>query len=195
MAKTTKRSRSEAAKKAAATRQANAAKKPDAAKPEPPKIATMPTAGPKIVEFEYKLDETLNETADTPKRGRGRPRKEPTPEPPTGLPENAIAMVVNLPFDLWAKSQGVSELSLTDEEARAIAEPIKVLLDHYVPQIPTIAAAWLSFAVVAYGILSPRLDLIQKIKEDKAAAESGAAAAGSGVESIGFPTAIKTEAV
>lgn len=142
-------------------------------KPGSPKITPHPTAGHKVLDFEDRLDDALE--AATEKRGRGRPRKQPEPAEPepqeVGL--DIVKPVVKIPFDLWAASNELDELKITDQEAAQIAAPLKTLLDYYLPRIPTIAYAWLSLAVVSYTISKPRLELIAQTKKMKTPAAAG----------------------
>ena len=151
-----------------------AAKKPlDPLRQTVPKITPHPTAGPKITEFEEKLDEQL--AGDKPKRGPGRPRKDqPGPIEPEGVGVDIVSGVVKLPFELWAIKEKVEELVLTDAEANQIAEPFKKLLDYYLPQIPEIAYAWIALTVNGFWIMRTRLLLIAAIKESNEQISSGA---------------------
>jgi len=154
-----------------ANRSAPAAELPPAV--ESPKITPHPTAGRKVLEFESRLDAVI--AGEPEKRGRGRPRKPPEPAGPEpqeiGL--DIVKPVVKMPFDLWSARQGLDKLKITDQEAAQIAEPLKVLLDYYLPQIPTIAYAWISLAVVSYTVFQPRLELIQQIKKATAPDAAG----------------------
>ena len=130
-----------------------------------PKITPHPTAGPKVTDFEEKLDAQL--AGDEPKRGPGRPRKEQPPGPiePAGIGVDIVCGVVKMPFELWSIGQDVKELALDDNEAKQIAEPLKQLLDYYLPQIPEIAYAWISLTVNGFWIMRTRLLLIAAIQE------------------------------
>ena len=130
-----------------------------------PIITPMPTAGRKILEFEERLDKQLggDETAG---RKRGRPRNADRPEPPE-IDITDISNVVQIPFDLWALSQNCPELKITTNESILIAKPLKKLLDHYVPQVPEIAWAWISLGAVSYSIMKSRLDIIAEIKKQR----------------------------
>lgn len=135
-------------------------------KPAAPKITPMPTAGRKVTDFESELDRQLaGESPEAPKRGRGRPRKE-APEPEPELDLAIVTPIVKMPFDLWALKNDLDKLKLDDKEARLIAEPLKQLLDYYLPKIPTIAYAWISLSVMSYTVLKSRLELVQKIKKE-----------------------------
>ena len=149
--------------------------KPVTSAPTQPKITEYPKAGPKIREFEDLLDKQL--AGDTgppkPKRGPGRPPKEKTPEPE--MPElsiDVVAGVVKIPFELWAISQNVKMLALSDEEAKQMAEPAKQLLEYYLPQIPVIVYAWVSLSVSSFWIMRSRLLLIQAIKKQRGEKQS-----------------------
>jgi len=148
--------------------------------PEKKNVVPYPTAGPKILDFEAKLDEQLN-AADQPAgrgRGPGRPRKTPAaPEPPGVAPE-IIEGVVKMPFEFWAISQGVKQLAISDDEAKRLAEPMVQLIEHYLPQIPTIAYAWVSLAVSAFWVTRPRLMMIAAIKKKQAGLSSPSSEAG-----------------
>jgi len=133
--------------------------------PIPPKIITPhPTAEHKVTEFEKKLDEQLAQEA--PKRGPGRPPKEPPPEPPT-IDLDVVAGVLKIPFELWAIGQGVEALALTDEESRTLAEPAKILLEYYLPQIPEVAYAWIGLSVSSFWIMRTRLLLVKVIRSER----------------------------
>lgn len=128
-----------------------------------PKVTPHPTAGPKVQEFEDRLDEQL--AGDGPKRGPGRPRKEPPTIEPENLTPDVLIGIVKMPFELWAISQAVEELALQDDEAKQLSGPIKQLLDYYMPKIPAIAYAWISLAISSFWIMRSRLLLIKAIKE------------------------------
>jgi len=134
---------------------------------QPPKVTPYPTAGPKIADFEEKLDQQL--AGDETKRGPGRPRKQQQPEQPgpEGLDTAVVSGVVKMPFELWSISQNVKELALTDQEAAQISGPVKQLLDYYLPQIPPIAYAWIALTVNGFWIMRTRLLLIAAIRESK----------------------------
>lgn len=132
-------------------------------KPETVKITPPPTAGRKIVDFEQKLDEQLTTPPEPEKRGRGRPRKPIEPEPEISAIDNQIIIdAICIPFDLWARSQRLKGLKLSDEEAQALSGPVKTLLDYYLPEVPAIVYAWGAVAVTAYAITSPRIYMVQE---------------------------------
>jgi len=188
----------------------------------PEKIVPHPTGGRKVVEFEKKLQEQLKaseqEQGPSPKQGPGRPRKTP-PEPGTApvadLSQEIIQNGLKMPFDLWSISQGVAELKLQANEAAALAEPVKQLLDYYAPKLPTISVAWFSLAVTAYSIMAVRIRIINEAK--KAQKKSHPVVPGSGdagpanahvqpvqsapskkpapLGTTGFPTGVDTEKV
>jgi len=138
---------------------------------KPPEVVPYPTAGPKITEFEEKLDAAL--AGDTEeKRGRGRPRKEVEPGP-IELDIKVVAQAVQVPFDLWALTQRCEHLKISDQEAILIGKPLKVLIDYYLPQIPEIAWAWIGFTAATYGVVKSRLIIITEIKKQKAGAPIG----------------------
>lgn len=131
-----------------------------------PKITPYPAAGKKVVEFEEKLDQHIAD--EQPKRGRGRPRKETMPiEPAPQVGVELVAGAIKIPFELWAINQDIEELSLNKDEAKQLAEPVKVLLDYYLPKMPDIGYAWLGLAVTSFWIFRPRLQLIQELKKQK----------------------------
>lgn len=190
----------------------------------PEEIVPHPTAGKKVAAFEKKLQEQIQageqEQAPSVQRGPGRPRKTP-PEPGTApgtgpaanLSQEIIQNGLKMPFDLWSISQGVTELKLQANEAAALAEPVKQLLDYYAPKLPTISVAWFSLAVTAYSIMAVRIRIINEVKKAKKTSDPGSGNAGpasaapaSAVQpvqpvqsappaSIGFPTKIETEKV
>lgn len=139
---------------------------------EPPKVVPYPEAGKKITDFEQKLDEQLHGEPISAKRGRGRPRKDTVPEPEFAMSEDIIRQTVKMPFDLWAVSQKLDELKLIDQEAAALAAPVKQLLDYYLPNFPTIGIAWVSLTVTSYSIMATRLGLIAEIKKQKQSSPS-----------------------
>ncbi|MBW8003339.1 MAG: hypothetical protein FVQ80_15220 [Planctomycetes bacterium] len=134
---------------------------------EPAKITPHPTAGPKVDEFEQKLDQQLADAKEIGKRGPGRPRKQPESEPEFELDLKTIAQGLKMPFDLWAVSQKIEQLRVTDDEACAIAIPAKKLLDYYFPGAPVIAIAWAGLVISLYTITAPRLKLIADLKKQK----------------------------
>jgi len=150
---------------------------PKEAKEAPPKITPYPTAGPKIQAFENKLDEQL--AGGPQKRGRGRPRKEDIPEQEQPeITKQLIVGAVKMPFELWSIREKVEGLALTEPEAGQLAEPIRLLIEHYLPQIPPIAYAWGSLAVGAFWIMRSRLLLIAAIKEQNELLRASAGAEG-----------------
>lgn len=130
-----------------------------------PKITPMPTAGRKITEFEDRLDQHLA-GAEIPKRGRGRPRKEDEQQPPE-IDAKIIGQAIQVPFDLWAVANDFDCLKISIQESTMIARPLKELLDHYMPNVPTIAWAWISLGAVSYSIVKSRLVLITEMKKAK----------------------------
>lgn len=132
-------------------------------------VTPHPTSG-RVVDFEQKLEEQIQGGPPEPeKRGRGRPRKEPEPEQVSATIDNKIIKdAVCVPFDLWARSQRLNDLRITDEEAQSLSEPIKTLLDYYLPEVPAIAFAWGSLAITAYAITSPRLFKIEEERKIRA---------------------------
>ncbi len=130
-------------------------------------ITPHPKAGPQISNFEQQLDDQLGGGAEQAGKKRGRPKKLPEPEPEiTDVPVEFVEGAVKLPFELWAISQGVPDLSLSDAEARQLSQPVKQLLDYYLPIIPPAAYAWGSLAVTSFWLMRPRLLLLQKIRAD-----------------------------
>lgn len=168
------------AKKKKVKKKKTAKKKPlDPLRQMLPKITPHPTAGPKVTEFEEKLDAQLS--GDEPKRGPGRPRKQqPGPAEPEGLDVGIVSRVVKMPFELWAINQKVEQLALEDKEAAQIAEPVKQLLDYYLPQIPAIAYAWIALTVNSFWIMRTRLLLIKAIQESDSSAQAGVKDEGQG---------------
>lgn len=137
--------------------------KKKAVEQKPPDVTPYPAAGPKVTTFEQKLDEQIA-AGDKPKRGR--PPKQPEPEP-AQVPNEIIRQAVQVPFDLWAISQQLKGLKLEDKEAAMLADPVKTLLDYYVPQMPVIALAWASLTISVYAVMKPRLEMIAEIKKQK----------------------------
>lgn len=179
-------------------------------KDKPPKVIPHPTAGKKILVFENELQSQLKQAdesdQDRPlpeKRGRGRPRKIPAgPEVTSApeLPQDIIKNAIKVPFDLWAIQQSITELRLGDNEAAALAEPVKQLLDYYSPQLPAVSIAWFSLAVVSYSILAVRLRIIDKQKKNQVSppAKGPAGQGGRQAQAVSgpgdsFPTEIKTD--
>lgn len=137
--------------------------KKKSAEQKPPKVTPYPAAGPKVIDFEQKLDEQMAEN-DKPKRGR--PPKPAEPEP-VQVPNEIIRQAVQVPFDLWAISQNLKDLKLDAKEAAMLAEPVKTLLDYYAPQMPVIIIAWASLTISTYAVMKPRLEMIAAIKKQK----------------------------
>ncbi len=132
-----------------------------------PDVTPYPRAGRKVTEFEEALDAQLGGNIAGP-GSAASPQTASSPAEPPDLDAKVIGQVCQIPFDLWSVSQGVDGLKLTDKEAQMMGKPAKQLLDHYVPQIPTIAWAWISLAVVAYSAMKSRLMLIQQLKTSRA---------------------------
>jgi len=143
---------------------------------EKPVVVLHPTAGAKISDFEETLDKQLAGDTGPPKRPVGRPPKEPEPEPPE-LTIEVVAGVVKIPFELWAISQGLKGLALSDDEAKQIAEPARQLLEYYLPKVPVIAYAWVSFSVSTFWVMRTRLLLIQEIKKQREKSQAPAPSA------------------
>ena len=136
--------------------------------PAAPVIMPAPTAGKKVQDFEDVLDKQLAGDMGPPKRPVGRPPKEKEVEPePPELTIEIVAGVVKIPFELWSISQSVKSLALTDDEAKNIAEPARQLLEHYLPQIPVIAYAWISMSVSVFWVMQSRLRTIQEIRKHR----------------------------
>ena len=144
-----------------------------------PKVIPYPQAGAKVIEFERELDRQLGGETIGAEPAAGIPTE---PGKVISFDHAVIAQVCQIPFDLWSISQGVDQLKLSDKEARMMAKPAKELLDYYLPQIPVIAWAWISLAVVSYSTLKIRLLIIQEIKK-RADRIRGPAAEASGASS------------
>jgi len=192
MTKAVKKKRDRARKKAAREKQRSILSAAEqSTEPKQPTVTPYPTAGPKVSDFEQKLDEHL-EPEDKPKRGRPPGVKHTSHKPePAQVPNEIIKQAVQVPFDLWAISQKLKGLELDDKEAAMLAEPVKTLLDYYLPQLPTIVFAWASLTIMTYAVMKPRLEMIAEIKKQKKAASSVQAAdRGPGDESTaaGAPT-------
>lgn len=180
--------------------------KPKAAKITPDKqdVTPYPTAGRKIKDFEDAIDAALgsDHTHDEPKRGPGRPKKE-QPETETSPAEldQVIRNLIKMPFELWAVTNELPALALSEKEAAQLAGPVRTLLDHYLPKIPVIAYAWVSLSVSTFWIFRPRLIVIAEVKKQKSAeAEGSGHGGGQGparrpAADIKFPTAEETKQV
>lgn len=143
-----------------------------------PEVTPYPTAGPKITNFEQKLDEQL--TGEPPKRQRGRPRKDllQINSAPIGPALELVINFVKLPFELWQiRETEVEGLALTDAEAKQIAEPARELIEYYLPMIPPIGYAWASLSVSFFWIIRNRLTAIEQVKTQKKAKYSAPTAA------------------
>lgn len=166
--------------------------------PPKPEVTTYPRAGAKVQEFEDVLDRQLaGDVTPKPKRGPGRPPKEKLPEPEQPeLTIDVVAGVVKIPFELWAISQSVESLKLSDDEVKKIAEPAKQLLEYYLPKIPVIAYAWVSLSVSTFWVMRTRLLLIQEIRKQRQKQQPPRPAepAQPGVTTK-FPEDIKTQAL
>jgi len=174
---------------------------------QPTIITPAPTAGNKVLNFEKKLDAQIAAAPSQKKETRGRPRKDSLPPPAFGMDTGIIKQGVKLPFELWAMSQKLPELKLSDPESQAIAAPVKLLLDFYLPNVPEIGIAWISLAISCYSIMAQRLSIIAEIKKQKTNNRSPSAAEGSataghrrpkppagsdqGFKPVDFPTAYK----
>ena len=176
MAKTKKAVKKKAAKtkaKKKSNRSVSDIKNPASTAPKTqPTVVPMPTAGRKITEFEDRLDAALLK-GEPEKRGRGRPRKEAEQQPPE-IDVKVIGQAVQIPFDLWAVSQDIPDLKISVQESVMIAKPLKQILDHYMPNVPDIAWAWISLSAVSYSIVKSRLVLIAEIKKAKTSSEQPA---------------------
>jgi len=93
-------------------------------------------------QFETKLAEVAGQPVVDAEKKDGRGGARPGAGRPLGTPDdlmriNRLPMVLNrmlvpvieIPFDLWAKSQGISELALTKGEAESLALPVTQLLE------------------------------------------------------------------
>jgi len=139
----------------------------------PPDVVPMPTAGRKVTEFEDRLDASLLDADEQPKRGRGRPRKE-VEQPAPEIDVKIIGQAIQIPFDLWSFQQDIPDLKISVQESVMIAKPLKQILDHYMPNVPDIAWAWISLSAVSYSIVKSRLVLIAEIKKAKISSEQPA---------------------
>jgi len=148
-------------------------------KPETPIVTPYPTAGRKVTEFEDRLDAQLagGTVGKKPARGPGGKFSSTSPAAGPEIDISVIGQVVQIPFDLWSVSQGVPELKISAEESVMLAKPVKQLLDHYVPQVPEIAWAWISLSAVSYSIMKSRLALIAEIRKNNPSSERGMDAA------------------
>lgn len=155
------------AKKSTSQAQAGSSSTQVINKPKKPEVKPYPQAGQKVIEFENAIDNALNLVGDEPKRGRGRPRKEDQQAAQTEIDIKVVAQAIQIPFDLWALSQNVEQLKLSADEAILIARPAKQLLDHYMPNVPEIAWAWVSLSAAGYSIIQSRLLIIAEIKKQK----------------------------
>ena len=142
----------------------------------PPVITPYPTAGRKVTEFEERLDAQMAR-GKKPARVPGSKFSSTSPAAGPEIDISVIGQVVQIPFDLWSVSQGVPELKISNDESVMLAKPVKQLLDHYVPQIPEIAWAWISLSAVSYSIMKSRLALIAEIRKNKPSSERGMDAA------------------
>jgi len=138
-----------------------------------PEVVPMPTAGRRVTEFEDQLDASLISAEEKPKRDRRRPRIEAEQQPPE-IDVKVIGQAIQIPFDLWAIKQDIPDLKISVQESVIIAKPLKQILDHYMPNVPAIAWAWISLSAVSYSILKTRLVLIAEIKKAKISIEQSA---------------------
>lgn len=128
----------------------------------------------KSAEFEQVVSEQLQEP---PQRGPGRPPKQPAAGPiasePVGpaLTNRAIKAGVKIPFSLWADANQLEDLKLKDDEAVELADAVKGILDYYCPNIPVPVLIWSNLTLTLTAVVTPRLQLINKIKEEKKAAD------------------------
>jgi hypothetical protein len=155
-------------KKTAKKKQTSKKRKFSPAKPDAEKqdVVPYPTAGARVEEFEKKLDQGLART-EPPKRGPGRPRKEDVEAHDAEVAVELLQNVIKTPFELWAISQDVPGLALSDAESQQWAEPMKQLLDYYLPKIPTIAYAWIAWTTTTFWIFRPRMILLAEIRKQK----------------------------
>jgi len=135
-----------------------------------PTVTPYPTAGRKVTEFEERLDAQLA-GSKKPARGPGGKFSSTSPAAGPEIDISVIGQVVQIPFDLWSASQGVPELKISNDESIMLAKPVKQLLDHYVPQVPEIAWAWISLSAVSYSIMKSRLALIAEIRKNNPSSE------------------------
>lgn len=159
------------------SKKAKTKKKKKAQTEQGPEITPAPTAGPRVETFEQILDEQLNPEQAPPEttgRPRGRPSKAPgQPAQPEQVPNEIIKQAIQVPFDMWALSQNIVTLKLSDKEAALLTNPIKALLDYYAPTLPAISIAWLSLATAAYAVMKPRFIMIARIKKTAAETAQG----------------------
>jgi hypothetical protein len=155
-------------KKTTKKKQTSKTKKSSPVEPNTQKqnVVPYPTAGARVEEFEKKLDQSLAQT-EPPKRGPGRPRKEEVEAHSAEAAVELLQNVIKTPFELWAISQDVPGLALSDAESQQWAEPMKQLLDYYLPKIPTIAYAWIAWTTTTFWIFRPRMILLAEIRKQK----------------------------
>ena len=112
------------------------------------------------------------------------PDPQPFAERPPDLESVSVGMLaemVKIPFDLLAAKFRRKDLALSRTEAIELARPAKVLLDHYLPAISPIQAAWATFGSVLLAIVVPRWQILQEVQAEQAAAQQPRArAAGPG---------------
>jgi uncharacterized membrane protein YgcG len=126
-------------------------------------------------EFERKLSEEIDATASEPQAAA---EKEPAAKP-DGIPlkpsVELVIPLVKMPFEVWAVSQKIAALRLTDDEAALLGQPIIALWEYYLPQLPVIAWTWLAFIAMTYQVMVPRLRIIQKEQERRQTSSSSRA--------------------
>ena len=114
-----------------------------------------------------KIKEAL-EPEIKPKRER-RTKEEMIAERDTLVqePNSLFIPVLKMPFSLWAVSQEIEDLKITDEEANKLALPVTQLVEYYLPKIPAIGYVWVSLVLTIYGITQPRIKKIQEIRIER----------------------------
>lgn len=86
-------------------------------KPEPEvKEKPYPTLGQAAIDFEKKLDEQLGIDS--------LPKEKSQAELPPEIDIEFVTEACKWPFDIWAGSQKLSTLKLSDKEAKSLAEPL-----------------------------------------------------------------------
>lgn len=147
------------------------------AKPVRVRFDTTPKKQSRKPEFEKTLDEVVP-IAD--QGGEDGTRPGPGGQDP-GAPDNldrsdrelskapqALALVLKIPFAIWANVSEIPEMKLADAEAEEWAEPIVALLEYYFPgKIPEIAWMWLMFLSATEKVIDSRVKIRYEKRQER----------------------------
>lgn len=123
-----------------------------------------------------KEDEKAGRSDKRPGVSAQGPGAEDQPEstvPPKPKAVRALALVLKIPFAIWAKIDEIPEIKLSQDEAQEWAEPIADILEYYFPgKIPEIAWMWLMLLESTGRVIDSRVEIRHQKKKQFSAGTS-----------------------